>query len=514
MSLPNRKDYIDAIKNARVCVRDPVLKGGHPEYGDDGDLVFSFGSFAGVFLITCAGKRYALRCWISQIDDPAHRYQLVKQYLEKVRLPYFLDFEYVEHGIFADIGTQPILRMDWIEDKSLRDFIEDHLKQPHVLRAAAQNFLVMAQALHSSQIAHGDLQSENLRVRINGGGPEFTLIDYDTLFVPGLLATKVSTTGLPGFQHPKRSQIATAKDDYFAELVIYLTFHALAQRPQLWHEEDMEKREKELLFTPTDFVEEYPTDRFHKLRGFDPPVDKLAVLLWNYTRCDDIRLLLPLEEAVDLCARSTIVRSRTDFRRRLAAKKSTPSDEDWLVDLRVQQEPTDTRPETLDEGVKSPFEAQWEAKLSDQESEQNEKPFEEGWWPATLKEPAHKGNHAGRKSFEEGWAEQIGLETRPMDLSSLKLDLPPTKSALSPANWELLPEDLEDHGGAHEATPVENFWARWRKLFLFVALLASLVLFVFLIIVSGNSPRDSGLFVALPIAALVLVVFLVSRFRS
>ena len=246
MSLPNRKDYIDAIKNARVCVRDPVLKGGHPEYGDDGDLVFSFGSFAGVFLITCAGKRYALRCWISQIDDPAHRYQLVKQYLEKVRLPYFLDFEYVEHGIFADIGTQPILRMDWIEDKSLRDFIEDHLEQPHVLRAAAQNFLVMAQALHSSQIAHGDLQSENLRVRINGGGPEFTLIGYDTLFVPGLVATKVSTTGLPGFQHPRRSQIATAKDDYFAELVIYLTFHALAQRPQLWHEEDMEKREKEL----------------------------------------------------------------------------------------------------------------------------------------------------------------------------------------------------------------------------------------------------------------------------
>jgi tRNA A-37 threonylcarbamoyl transferase component Bud32 len=115
-----------------------------------------------VFSIKCREKRYALRCWISQIEEPARRYRLVKNHLEKLSLPYFVGFEYVEAGIFADTGTQPILRMDWIEDESLRDFIEKHLTQPAVIQAAAQSFLTMAQTLHSKQIAHGNLQSENV----------------------------------------------------------------------------------------------------------------------------------------------------------------------------------------------------------------------------------------------------------------------------------------------------------------------------------------------------------------
>jgi hypothetical protein len=44
----------------------------------------------------------------------------------------------------------------------LRDFIEKHLTQPAVIQAAAQSFLTMAQTLHSKQIAHGNLQSENV----------------------------------------------------------------------------------------------------------------------------------------------------------------------------------------------------------------------------------------------------------------------------------------------------------------------------------------------------------------
>jgi hypothetical protein len=37
------------LSKPAACIRDLVLKGGRPEYGLDGDLLYSFDSFAGVF---------------------------------------------------------------------------------------------------------------------------------------------------------------------------------------------------------------------------------------------------------------------------------------------------------------------------------------------------------------------------------------------------------------------------------------------------------------------------------
>ena len=95
----------------------------------------------------------------------------------------------------------------------------------------------MAKTLHTHQISHGDLQDGNILLKLNGTDVEIKLIDYDSLFVPSLGGYPDSIVGLPEFQHPHRMAgggTANAKVDYFSELVIYLSFRSLAEKPALW----------------------------------------------------------------------------------------------------------------------------------------------------------------------------------------------------------------------------------------------------------------------------------------
>jgi serine/threonine protein kinase len=193
--------------------------------------------------------------------------------------------------------------MEWVDAPSLRRFIGAHRHQRQTLAAAAENFLAMTRVLHRHRIAHGDLQSDNLKVQMNGNGPQLVLIDYDTLFVPGLENSPVTNTGLPAYQHPAResSRLASEKDDYFSELVIYTTLHALAEDPKLWDDYRMDLREKELLFSGDDLASPSPSPLFHRLRKLSPNVNKLTLLLWNFLQCRDIQRLLPLDESVGIC---------------------------------------------------------------------------------------------------------------------------------------------------------------------------------------------------------------------
>jgi internalin A len=236
------------------------------------------------------------------------RYQAVSQYLAQMHLPYFVEFAYVSRGILVNGQFYPILRMEWVEPPSLHDFIGENRYHPEVLVAAAEEFFAMARRLHRSQIAHGDLQNDSLRVRTSGARPKFVLIDYDTLFVPALEGSETTHVGVPAFQHPKRANVATAnaKIDYFAELVIYLTLLAIAEDPRLWDEYRIADRERALIFHGEDFRSGTPTEAFQRLRQLSPLVSKLALLLWNFTCRSDIRQLIPIEEAVRICRTSDV----------------------------------------------------------------------------------------------------------------------------------------------------------------------------------------------------------------
>ena len=302
---PGHADYDMAVDNLSRFVFDPVLKHGQPRRRRDGGPLYFLGGFAKAYVIECHGKTFALRVWLSDVGDAARRYAAVSKYCGQARLPIFVeDFTYVPDGILVNGHFYPLLRMEWVKGQSLGEFISGYLSDEALLRAAAQAFLAMVRTLHRAGVAHGDLQSDNMLVsRAPGGAVTFKLIDYDTLMVPALAGLAITSTGLPCYQHPRRgdSGLATVRDDYFAELVIYLSLLAVAENPNLWrqHPAPPVQRDKELLFVPEDFAAPHPTPVFHSLHRHGGLVRSLAVALWNFTRCRSIGDLFPLEGVLE-----------------------------------------------------------------------------------------------------------------------------------------------------------------------------------------------------------------------
>ncbi len=302
---PGHADYDLAVGHLHQFVFDPVLKAGKTKTRKDGAPLYYLGGFAKAYVIEWGGKTYALRVWLSDIGDAARRYDAVSRYCRQSRLPFFVEeFSYVADGILVNGHRYPLLRMEWVKGHPLVEFIGGHLNDAALLRAAAMDFLEMVRTLHAQSVAHGDLQSDNILVsRAPGGRAVFKLIDYDTLMVPALQGWAITSTGLPCYQHPRRANSgrATVRDDYFSELVIYLSLLAVAENPNLWlrFPAPRGQHDKELLFNATDFSAEYPTPVFRVLQDCGGKVRMLGDTLWQFTRKQSIDQLMPLEEVVE-----------------------------------------------------------------------------------------------------------------------------------------------------------------------------------------------------------------------
>lgn len=265
-----------------------------------------------MFVVDVDGSSYALRCWTRDVGNAADHYRAIDGYLARLQLPYFTNFHFLPEGILVGGFKYPTLRMDWLDGEPLREFVSAHRHDATTLDRTAAAFLAMCQELHRHHIAHGDLQSDNLNVREHDGEIELRLLDYDTLYVPTKRAAPVSSVGIPAYQHPRRgdSKTATEKDDYYSELVIYLTLIAMAEDTGLWDDYRVEARDKELLFSAADLTASQPSALFHRLRKLSQPVSHLTLMLWNFTRHPNILTLPPLEEAVRLAQERISARTR------------------------------------------------------------------------------------------------------------------------------------------------------------------------------------------------------------
>ena len=142
----------------------------------------------------------------------------------------------------------------------------------------------MVANLHKHQIAHGDLQDGNILIKQSGINVEIKLIDYDSLFVPTLQGQPEQIVGLPEYQHPKRfagSGQVNEKVDYFSELVVYLSFLSIAEKPELWNQ-FKDKTEKGLLFSKEDFENPSQSAVFRNLTNLSPDVRQLTAILKDF----------------------------------------------------------------------------------------------------------------------------------------------------------------------------------------------------------------------------------------
>lgn len=289
-TLPSCSDYSTSIV-VDSLVKASLLAGGKPEMYNGKPVKYA-GGYCIVFPYIASGKKYAVRCWHANLEGAKERTKIISSSLHTLNMPYFVGFEYEESGIATPSGIQPIVIMDWVEAKSLKDYIEEHLFDTESLNSLAETFFSMTQQLHQHSVSHGDLQHGNIMVKPDGS---LVLVDYDSMYVPELDGWTDEISGLPGYQHPARwtNKYLTPKADYFSEMVIYTSIVALAELPQLWQNLKVKDTDT-LLFSADDINSRGTSHIFDVIDSIDICSD-LITQMRDALQCDSIDEIMPLE---------------------------------------------------------------------------------------------------------------------------------------------------------------------------------------------------------------------------
>lgn len=293
-ALPSCTDYITAIETPRLIKADE-LQGGEVVRKNGKPLRYA-GGFCVVFpYMQSSGKKVAVRCWTAHVPNADKRSRYISQSLSQSGLPYFVGFEYIDRGIATSLGVFPIVIMDWVNASPLKIYLKQHLHDSTALKKLAADFKTMTSALHGAQFSHGDLQHGNIMVTDEG---QLFLVDYDSMFVPGLENVTDEIKGLAGYQHPGRTKIKylSPKADYFSELIIYTGILAIAKYPRLWDSLNIEDTET-LLFSQEDIDKPQQSAILRKLKH-DNELSHCIIAIEKALQESDIENLLPLEDAV------------------------------------------------------------------------------------------------------------------------------------------------------------------------------------------------------------------------
>lgn len=293
---PSIGSYDLVVNNLNQFILAPQLTGGSPVLTRQKQILGYSGGYSVVYPINVNGKKLALRCWIKDPGNVKERYVRVKKHLQSYPTSYLVDFDYVDNGIAVEGHHYPISYMEWIEGKTLLQFIDENINNAGIINTLADRFLVMVKELHSKSISHGDLQDGNIMVTQNSSAIDLKLVDYDCLYTPTLQnwSNQDDLQGVADYQHPKRYKKSNEKADYFSELVIYLSLVAYAEKPSLWEK----GQEKRLLFTTDDFKNPSKSITFRKLETLSPRVKSLADKLKEFCKESDTNRLPPLESAI------------------------------------------------------------------------------------------------------------------------------------------------------------------------------------------------------------------------
>jgi hypothetical protein len=293
--MPTLQDYDLAVDNLAISALDPELAEGSPERDGNG-LVAYTGGVSRVYPVRVGDRTGALRCWHKQLDRQSIRYRHLMQLFNEVQLPYFTKVRYIESGLRIRSDAFPVVWMEWIHAPPLNLFLDANANNRAALGQVSELFVELVADLHRHRIAHGDLQDGNILVMGQENAFALRLVDYDTMYVPTLGTWANDATVVRDFQHPHRSRVPhlSLTDDYFSELVIFLSLRAIAEDESLWKVGS----ERRLLFSESDFADPDASEMFARLWRMSPEVRRLAVRLRNFCHSEP-DCLAPLEEVWD-----------------------------------------------------------------------------------------------------------------------------------------------------------------------------------------------------------------------
>jgi KAP family P-loop domain len=231
------------------------------------------GKWAIVFRATVGSQEIALRCFTREAYDLGPRYRALHAYLAGNWPRYLVDFAYQDDEILIRGQRYPVLEMTWAEGQSLDTWVSQHLGRTGDLAALATKWLEVVTDLERRGLAHGDLANGNCLVNQY----DFTLIDYDDFFVPGLAGLPPRGVGFPDFQHAGRRGHYGPDMDAFPALVVYLSLMALESDGSLWQRYHTGEN---LIFSANDYASPRNTQIWQDLAGNrDPGIRRLTAVL-------------------------------------------------------------------------------------------------------------------------------------------------------------------------------------------------------------------------------------------
>ncbi len=289
--MPSISEILDSV-SVPALIKDKVIRNGNFEQSNRGAIYYS-GGFTVVFPVYSNGHKWAFRCWHTEMGNVRKRFKIISEYINKLNSSYFCSFYYCDSGLIVDGKVFPTTRMDWVNGKTINQYIIEHANNKELMLSLANKFLMMTNTLHKHHIAHGDLQHGNIIISDTG---DIKLVDYDSLFVPGLEGETDIIIGKAEYQHPKRKQVklTSEKLDYFSELVIYLSILAIAHNPSIINEFSIEDS---LLFQCNDWKDFENSRIFSALKGIrNDDISALVGILIEYLREDNINNLRPFAD--------------------------------------------------------------------------------------------------------------------------------------------------------------------------------------------------------------------------
>ncbi len=301
--MPAISEILDSV-SVPSLIKDSLIKSGAFEKTSRGLRYYS-GGFTVVFPVFANNEMWAFRCWHSELGNVRKRFKIISDYLNSLKSPYFCDFFYCDEGIVVDGKIYPTTRMKWVEGETINKYVENHIDEPEKLKSLASSFITMIEYLHEHKIAHGDLQHGNIIV--NNG--ELKLVDYDSVFVPGLEGSTDIIIGKADYQHPNRkdAHITSDKIDYFSELIIYLSILALAEKPELLNQFSIEDS---MLFHGSDWSDFTGSQIYKNLSSIDNgDIQLLLGILVDYLKEDDITKLRPFTQVWNDLVKEPIIQS-------------------------------------------------------------------------------------------------------------------------------------------------------------------------------------------------------------
>src|SRR5438445_2610252 len=178
MPWPLSQEYNQAMQNPVTSFSDPELCAGQAKTNALGLPVPCSGNFADVYQVRNGTLAWAVKCFTREVPGLRDRYVEISDYLQQLRLPCMVDFQYLDGAIRATGQWYPVVKMDWVEGFTLNDFVKHNLDKPEALQSLAESWIFLARFLREAKLAHCDLQHGNVLL-VPGARFPIKLVDYD-----------------------------------------------------------------------------------------------------------------------------------------------------------------------------------------------------------------------------------------------------------------------------------------------------------------------------------------------